>query len=867
MSTPTRLRAVLSYRHALLPALLVLLLLGAAAAAEEAPELPLPAALRLGPLPLPPAEPAQPLLHGEEELVPEIDPQAPFPAAGQELALVPDRGEVWARIASQDGGFVFDVPGVQWLAARLRCDRWTQVTLDVRTRSAVAVYWDGEQEKVRDKGDASPLSLERAAPRGTHTLLLRLEIIPEAVPDTLRVTAKADPAAGLSWNLEARRAPAFFADDRGLASLGPLAVSAQGKLVARRLSRRNPTGEGQRSSLDVLDARGRQVAADLGGPDARPLLFAPDGQSLLLALRGEDGTDLLLWTAPAGPVRTLLRDEPDLGAVRFSPDGRYLLLASSRGVEPEEEDTEAARHRRYLREKLTDWTPEPHLHLVEVATGARRSLTRPGDFVLDDTIFLPDGSGVIYGRTLPRPDRPWFFTEIRRLDLASGADELVASFVAGWEVRPQSFAVAPDGRTLAFLGPPEQVGDGHAEHNTYNKQVWRLDLASGEFTRLTVGLSQAFEGGGGLPAWTRTGEALLVRYQDGAESGLGRLEPRDGSRRLTTLVQAGGLGSPALSSDAAAAAFSLSEADRPPALYLLADLQGRAGEPRRLEDPDAGLLERWLLASSQDASCTGPGGERIEAWWFPPLRRLEPDGAIPVVLYYYGGSSPRSRSFNFTNQWLAANGYAVLVVNPRGAYGYGEAFADVHAGDWGPKASADILACLDAFLAAHAELDGSKVGIYGGSYGGFVTEYLVTVTDRFAAAVSMYGISDIATYWGQGTWGWTYGDMASAGALPWTDPELYLGHSPFLRADRIKTPLLLLHGLADVNVTPGESEQLFTALAVQDKPVELVLFPGEDHGIAGSFADLEAHRSMLLEWFDRWLRDQPEAWQERWKAD
>jgi dipeptidyl aminopeptidase/acylaminoacyl peptidase len=381
-----------------------------------------------------------------------------------------------------------------------------------------------------------------------------------------------------------------------------------------------------------------------------------------------------------------------------------------------------------------------------------------------------------------------------------------------------------------------------------------------------VGLRPAFAGGGGLPAWDRSGHALLVNFQNGAEGGLGRLEQRDNVWQLTPLVQ-GGLGSAVLAPDATAFAFTLSQADRPAALYLLTDLHGRTAEPRRLEDPDAGIAERWLLASPQDAACTGPEGDRLEAWWFAPLRRLEADGAIPVVLYYYGGSSPRSRSFNFTHQWLAANGFAVLVVNPRGAYGYGEAFADVHAGDWGPQAAADILACLDTFLAAHPELDEGKVGIYGGSYGGFMTEYLVTVSDRFAAAVSMYGISDIATYWGQGAWGWTYGDMASAGALPWTDPDLYLHRSPLFRADRIRTPLLLLHGLADLNVTPGESEQLFTALAVQDKPVELVLFPGEGHGISGSFANLEAHRTMLLEWFDRWLRNQPEAWEERWKAE
>jgi dipeptidyl aminopeptidase/acylaminoacyl peptidase len=146
-----------------------------------------------------------------------------------------------------------------------------------------------------------------------------------------------------------------------------------------------------------------------------------------------------------------------------------------------------------------------------------------------------------------------------------------------------------------------------------------------------------------------------------------------------------------------------------------------------------------------------------------------------------------------------------------------------------------------------------------------MTEYLVTVSDRFAAAVSMYGISDLATYWGQGVWGVTYGDMALGGATPWSDPDLFSGNSPLFRADRITTPLLLLHGEADGNVTPGQSQELFAALVAQDKPVEMVLFPGEDHGISGTWANRVGHRTMMLEWFDRYLKDQPQAWQARWE--
>jgi dipeptidyl aminopeptidase/acylaminoacyl peptidase len=669
----------------------------------------------------------------------------------------------------------------------------------------------------------------------------------------------------LAWHLEQGLAPAIYDLSRQVVTIGNLAISHGGELIARRLSRRDRTGEGSRASLEIFDAKGRIVAAALEGDSARPIAFSPDGKQLLISRSGTEGRDLVLWTAPAGPCRVILQDEPDLGRVRFSGDGQYLLVASSRGAKRDDPEADAPRWRRFLREKLPDYVPLVHLHLVDVSTGMRRQLTAPGDYVLDDAVFLPNGQRIIYGRTVPQVERPWFRTEIRLMDLASSQDQLLTTFVAGWEVRPQNFAISFDGRHLAFLGPPDQITGGGTEHNVYNKKVWLLELESGVLERITRGMPHSFGGGNNLPGWDRQ-DALIVQVNHGSASSLGRLYKQGSTWQVDVLPMDGlSIEEAALACDGSAAVLIASAPAAPPALYGL-DTRKRAGRgPRLVEAANADLITTWQLASPADASCLGPGGELINAWWYAPSVKVSTDPLTPLILYYYGGSSPTPASFIFTHQWLAANGYAVLVVNPRGAYGFGDAFADHHAGDWGPAASADILACLDHLLAEQPQLDSGRIGIYGGSYGGFMSEYLVTVTDRFAAAVAMYGISDLATYWGQGGWGWTYGDMSVAGVTPWSDPEYYIARSPLFQADRITTPLLLLHGLSDANVTPGESEQLFTALALQDKPVEMVLFPGEDHGISGSFANRVAHRTMMLQWYDRFLRDQPEAWQARWE--
>ena len=251
--------------------------------------------------------------------------------------------------------------------------------------------------------------------------------------------------------------------------------------------------------------------------------------------------------------------------------------------------------------------------------------------------------------------------------------------------------------------------------------------------------------------------------------------------------------------------------------------------------------------------------------YYPP--DFDPGKKYPVIVYYYGGTSPVTRDFGgrYPKNIWAGQDYIVYVPNPSGATGYGQEFAARHVNDWGILTAGEVIEGTKAFLAAHPFADPERVGCIGASYGGFLTEYIITQTDIFAAAVSHAGISDISSYWGEGLWGYAYGARALANAFPWQDRELYVEQSPLFHADKITTPLLLVHGDSDTNVPMGESDQLFTALKMLGSEVEYVQIQGQDHHILDHEQRI-VWNDTILAFFAKYLKDRPDWWDEMYPA-
>lgn len=264
------------------------------------------------------------------------------------------------------------------------------------------------------------------------------------------------------------------------------------------------------------------------------------------------------------------------------------------------------------------------------------------------------------------------------------------------------------------------------------------------------------------------------------------------------------------------------------------------------------LVQEWNFTASDGTEIKG-------MVCLPPS--FDPNKKYPLIVYYYGGTTPTTRGITspYCAQLFASRDYVVYVIQPSGAIGYGQEFSARHVNAWGERTADEIIEGTKKFCAAHPFVNDKRIGCLGASYGGFMTMYLQTKTDMFAAAASHAGISNVTSYWGEGFWGYSYNSVAAADSYPWNNPDLFTKHGALFNADKINTPLLLLHGTVDTNVPIGESIQLYNALKILGKPVEFITVDGENHFVL-DYAKRELWHNSIMAWFARWLQDSPAWW-------
>ncbi|HYK83166.1 MAG TPA: S9 family peptidase, partial [Gemmatimonadales bacterium] len=561
-------------------------------------------------------------------------------------------------------------------------------------------------------------------------------------------------------------------------------------------------------------------AFQVRGVHALPL-FSPDGKMLLYRWRGAEPDSLKQqpWRERISP-RAITRG-PDVK--RF--DGRVY---TSLPLVEDEHGLVAPREVRRPR----------HLYVVPLAGGEPRQLTT-GELSQMDPAWSPDGRAIAYVQdsTETAEVRAQVRPQLYVLSVADGATRRLASPY----VENHDPAWSPDGKALAFI-----CSKGRGEKN----DVCVTPATGGSVKTLTL----AWELDPQSPFWAPDGRTLYFAAETRGSIHLFAVAAAGGPVRAVTAGerQFGGFD---LSRDGRQLVYTASDITHPEELFvtqLAAGAPPAAGAERRLTTFNDSLVARLVLIPADTFWFTSTGGLKIEAWLMRP-HGYRAGQRYPLILYVHGGPHWNYGNVFFPEfQLLAGQGLGVLLINPRGSTGYGHAFTFATRGRWGMEDYEDLMKGLDVAI-ARGGVDTTRLGVAGGSYGGFMTNWILGHTGRFAAAETDRSIYDFFSWYGStDVQGLT--DYEFYGP-PWSADSLYRALSPMSYALRIHTPLLIVHSEDDRRTPITDAEQLFVMLRKRGVPAEFVRYPRSYHGLSRTGPPwlLVDRLERVHTWFAHWL--------------
>jgi dipeptidyl aminopeptidase/acylaminoacyl peptidase len=573
-----------------------------------------------------------------------------------------------------------------------------------------------------------------------------------------------------------------------------------------------------------------------------------------------------IWLIPTdgGEARQLTCMQHGASNPVWSPDSQRLVFSAAVG--PADEETEDGK--RLPKARVIDrlwyrldgvgfiYERREHLFLLDVAGGELQQLT-DGDWDESDPAWSPDGTKIAFASSraedrwrLPTPDLYTLtINDGKAGDLQCLTDGNLACFSPSW---------SPDGKTLAFLANLKLHSGGHADVYTIASTAvksqgkcltWDFEGNFQDWTNSDLGDEHLVP----APAWSSDGKTLyaLASHRgatrifalsiDGAGSQPPTLTPGDVHVRDFSVARS-----------ANTLAMLLAGATKAPEIFV--GWAASSGELHRLTSLNDAISNEVYLATPEYMPYTGVDGWPMAGWILKP-QGFDPKKQYPLIVEIHGGPSTQyGNGFFHEMQMLAGAGYVLLYTNPRGSIGYGRDFALAVRGAWGEKDSLDILAGVDALL-QKGYIDEGRMGVTGGSYGGFMTNWLVGHTDRFKAAVTQRSVVNLASGFGSCDFGWTFADD-ELDTTPWDELDRYMRLSPITHVKNIHTPLLILHSEQDLRCSIEQAEQLFAALQYLGREVLFVRFEGQSHGLSrGGHPKLRVKRlHLILEWFEKYLQ-------------
>lgn len=645
-------------------------------------------------------------------------------------------------------------------------------------------------------------------------------------------------------------------------------ISPDGKYVVYVGQRVDPKTEKKFNNLWIVTTDGQSPARQFTFGDQNDMSpeWSPDGQWIaFLSNREDKEKPAQLYRIPlfGGEAEPLPKIEGDIQSLDWSPDGKRLALAvrktDAEDLEREKDEQKkklgtVARHYQRVFYKLDGFGYLPkertHLWILNLKDGAARQITDHTIYDEQQPAWSPDGKAIAFisNRSADPdsyPDRDDLFVVP-----AEGGEMRKIETPVGSKGHP---VFSPDGQWIAYFA---QEGEGLGFKNV---NVWIVPADGSAPAQNLTGMYDLQATGwtindiGGLetmsPTWSRDGQSIFFQV-DYHGSALLESISINGENLQSIIGEGGVVASFSFDHEQTRLAYMYGRMDDPAQIYVR---DRQTGENRQLTRANRPLLDEIDLGQIEEVWYKGPDGNDLQGWILRPPG-FDPQKKYPSILEIHGGPLTQyGKYFMHEFYYLASAGYIVYFTNPRGGLGYGETHAGAIWGDWGKNDYGDLMAWTD-HIAGLPYIDTTRMGVTGGSYGGYMTVWIIGHTTRFKAAVTQRCVSNFVSMWGSSDFNWTFQRELNNKA-PFEDLQYFWDHSPIAYIGNAKTPTLVIHNEMDHRCPIEQGEQVFVALKRLGVDTEFVRFPEEFHGLSrtGRTDRRIARLNHIRRWFDTHL--------------